>query len=58
MNKNRDYFTRPYQGSGRDHHDYGNTHLGKPPRDPWMRPTLIGVGLVVLYFAWQFARVM
>lgn len=25
-------------------------------RDPWMRPTLIFVGAVVLYFLWQFTR--
>lgn len=53
---NSDYFTRPIQGS-RSHHEYGHTGLNhKPPRDPWMRPTLIGIGLVVAYFIWQFLR--
>ncbi len=26
------------------------------PRDPWMKPALIGAGLLVAYFIWQFVR--
>lgn len=55
---NRDYFTRPNQGNGRDHHDYDRGSLGRrrPPRDPWMKPMLIAGALIALYFIWQFCR--
>jgi hypothetical protein len=53
---NRDYFTRPIQGNGRDHHGYGNTrlHHERAPRDPWTKPVLIFAGLIAAYFIWQF----
>ena len=30
--------------------------VGTAPRDPWVRPVLIAVVLIALYFAWQFVR--
>ena len=57
---NRDYFARPMQGNGRDHHGYGHgvgpIMNDQPPRDPWMRWTLIGAALIVAYFIFQFLR--
>lgn len=55
---NRDYFTKPIQGGGRESYDYGRTrlHRERPPRDPWMKPTLFFVAAVALYFIWQFLR--
>lgn len=29
---------------------------GEAPHDPWVRPVLIFVALIALYFAWQFIR--
>lgn len=34
MHKNRDYFTRPIQGNGRDHWDYGNSYYKRPESGP------------------------
>lgn len=56
---NRDYFTRPNQGNGRDHHGYG--HGVGPITGERREPILpgwawISAAAIALYFLWQFTR--
>lgn len=34
MHKNRDYFSRPIQGNGRDHYGYGQGDYKRPESTP------------------------
>lgn len=54
---NRNFFERPNQSGSRTSSDYGRTHLApEVPRDPWTRPTIVAIAVIIIYFLWQFAR--
>ena len=58
MTRNRNFFTLPRQGNGRDHAGYGlsSRPVAENVRDPWMRATLFGAAMIAAYFVWQFLR--
>lgn len=51
---NRDHWTRPYQGNGRNHHDYGNSGpIGNKSslwHDAWIAGALV-LGAICLMVA-------
>ncbi|MGL5735482.1 MAG: hypothetical protein ACRCYS_11500 [Beijerinckiaceae bacterium] len=54
---NRDYFSKPLQGGGRNQADYGRCNFDqKRKHDPWMKPTLYGCAFIAAYFLLQFLR--
>ena len=54
---NRDYFTKPLQGGGRNDPGYGRSNLYREPEpDPWIRPVLFFGAIILAYFIWQFSR--
>lgn len=58
MHKNRDYFSRPIQGNGRDHHNYGNYKLqpeSKPEKFSRYFAYVV-TAMVVAMFVYHAAR--
>lgn len=59
---NRDYFTRPIQGNGRDYYGYGQSLSAKErkrlARNYNRVPPMLWFAIAVMaaYFIWQFTR--
>lgn len=53
MTRNRDYFAKPIQGNGRDHHGYGRTRF-EPTEPKWpgvkFNGTLLLIVLAIIAF--------
>ncbi len=58
MNRNRDFFSRPIQGNGRDHHSYGCTRFeADEPKWPGLKFNLGVLALVIAIIAFDLWRV-
>lgn len=60
MNRNRDYFSRPLQGNGRDHSDYGRSTIEPEPKDTgpslmFSLALLALVGAIIAFDLWRTA---